>query len=205
VAELLNRHTGLFETAEIVSPIVQQDVDCYVNDWRPPIDAKIEELKQAGLYTLQGVGDHNLEDHHWLWPQKVQDRASQLQWNSYALRCGGRSQGLMFVNVLRRCRVPSQLNEHLVYIDLVSTAPWNRNRLVPRPLYGGVGLGLVVEAILLSHAEGFGGRIGLHALPGAVDFYSTQWPMEAFGPDPSYHSLHYFEMTSARAAEFLGS
>jgi hypothetical protein len=28
----------------------------------------------------------------------------------------------------------------------------------------------------------------------------TQWRMESLGPDPLYSDLHYFEMTSERAA-----
>lgn len=200
---LQNRLTGQEEQAQIATPIEQVDVNCYLTEWLPVLDATIDDLKSTGQYTRQGVAQRNVEDAHWMWADKVQQRARQLQWNSFALRCDGKTQGLMFVDMLRRCRLPSQQNLHMVYIDLVSTAPWNRPGLTALPIYRGVGAVLVAEAILLSDAEGFGGRIGLHALPRAESFYRTQWKMESFGPDPAYGNLPYFEMTAERATEFL--
>lgn len=202
---LQNRISGQDEEAEIASPMSQQDINCYLSDWRPVLNGKINELKHSGQHTYEGLREHNVEDAYWKWPEKMIDRAGQLQWNSYALRCGGKTQGLMFVNLLRRCRHPSQTNEHLVYIDLVSTAPWNRPRLAPNPMYRGVGLVLITEAILQSRDEDFGGRIGLHALPGSEAFYRDKLRMELIGPDPDYQDLLYFEMTEAHATEFLGS
>lgn len=202
---LQNRVTGQEEPAEVISPISQTDINCYLSDWRPVLESKVDELKRTGQYTLEGLRKHNVEDAHWLWPEKVIDRAGQLQWNSYAVRCNGKTQGLMFIDLLRRCRHASQLNEHLVYIDLVSTAPWNRARLVSNPLYRGVGIVLITEAILQSLDEDFDGRIGLHALPGSEPWYRQELNMESLGPDPTYHGLHYFEMTKDRATEFLSS
>ncbi|MCX4141119.1 GNAT family N-acetyltransferase [Paraburkholderia sp. SEWSISQ10-3 4] len=200
---LQNRLTGKEELAQVVTPIEQFDVNCYLADWKPVLDAEIDNLKRTGQYTRQGVARRNVEDAHWLWAEKVQDRARQLQWNSHALRCGGKTQGLMFVDMLRLCRLPSQQNMHMVYIDLVSTAPWNRPGLTAHPVYRGVGNVLVTEAILHSVDEGFGGRIGLHALPRAESFYRDQWKMVCLGPDPQYSSLPYYELTTERATEFL--
>jgi len=200
---LQNRITGQEEPLQLVTPIQQMDTDCYVADWRPLLDAKINELKCTGLYTRAGVAQHNVEDAHWLWPEKVKQRAGQLQWESYAVRCDGQTQGLMYLDMLRRCRLPSQQNLHMVYIDLLSTAPWNRPGFTPHPKYRGVGGVLMTEAIIHSEAEGFGGRVGLHSLPNAEDFYRTQWKLESLGPDPNYHNLIYFEMTTERAIEFL--
>ncbi|WP_186074193.1 hypothetical protein [Burkholderia gladioli] len=202
---LRNRITGAEVVGEIASPIDASDVECYVTQWKPISDRKIEELKAAGNYTREGVAEHNVEDAHWEWSEKVRDRAGQLQWNSYALRCEGRTQGLMFVNMVHRCRLESQKNMHMVYIDLLATAPWNRRRLSPAPLYRGVGDTLMLEAILLSSEQEFGGRIGLHALPNAVDFYQNQWGMVCMGTDPNYHELPYFELTTEQAAEILRS
>ena len=203
MAILVNRLTTLDEPAQVVSPIDQQDIDCFLSEWKPVLDAKIAELKQAGLYTRQGVADHNVEDAHWEWPAKLHKRAGILQWASYAVRCGGRTQGLMFLDMLPKCRHASQANKHMVYVDLVSTAPWNRPVLAQQPLYRGVGFVLITEAILHSQAEGFDGRIGLHSLPRAEKFYRDQLGMEPLGPDSQHHDLHYFEMTSANADAFL--
>lgn len=200
---LRNRHTGEEEAASIASPIAQGDIDCYAAEWKPVLDSKVEELKRLGQYTKDGVALHNVEDAHWEWPRKVLERAKELRWNSFAVRCAEKTQGMMFVDMVHRCRLAAQSGAHMVYIDLVSTAPWNRPRLSPRPVYRGVGEVLMTEAILLSRDEGFDGRIGLHALPGASDFYRVQWGMEALGADASYDELHYFELTSERAVAFL--
>lgn len=200
---LQNRLTGLVEPAQVITPIQQPDVDCFIADWRPILDAKIDELKRTGLYTLAGVSQHNVEDAHWTWPEKVKQRTGQLQWESFALRCDGRTQGLLYIDMLRRCRLPSQQNLHMVYIDLLATAPWNRRGLTPHPQYRGVGEVLMTEAIFHSNDEGFGGRVGLHSLPTAEQFYRTQWGMESLGPDPDYYGLTYFELTTERATEFM--
>ena len=202
--QLLNRVTGEYELAEVISPIAPQDLSDFQSHWLPPIMGRIEELKRAGTFTREALGEHNLEDFHWEWPRKCQERTS-LEWNSFAVRCGGRTQGLMFVNMLRRCKAETHANQHMVYIDLVSTAPWNRPRLSGAPLYRGVGLVLVTEAVVLSKEEGFGGRIGLHGLPGAVRFYESECGMQNLGPDSAYGDLPYFEMTSAQAETFLST
>lgn len=200
--ELFNRTTGSFEEALVISPIGQQDIDEYAAQWLPPMLQRVDELRQRGPLTRQMLAENNVEDAHWEWPEKWLARTA-LEWNSFALRCGGRTQGLMFVNLLPRARLPSQATQHLAYIDLLSTAPWNRPRLAPTPTYRGVGALLVTEAILLSKDEGFEGRIALHSLPGAVDFYEHKCGMANLGADPGYHDLPYFEMTPAQAAAFL--
>lgn len=202
---LWNRHTQLYEQADLVERIEETDVACYQRDWLPPLRDKIDELKTSGRYNRQAINESNVEDFHWQWPEKCQARIGKLEWVSFALRCGGSTQGLMFVNLLRRARLPSQLNQHLVYVDLVSTAPWNRPRLSPSPLYGGVGTVLITEAILFSQREGFEGRVGLHSLPGAEPLYRDKFNMDSLGPDTAYDGLSYFELTPQRAAQLLAS
>lgn len=202
---LLNRHTQLLEPAELVERIEPEDITCYQQMWLPPMHAKITELKNAGQLNQQTVSQWNLEDCMWQWPKKCQDRLGKLEWASFALRCGGNTQGLTFLNMLRRARLPSQLNQHLVYIDLVSTAPWNRPRFSPQPLYCGVGTVLITEAILLSRDEGFEGRIGLHSLPGSETVYRDKFGMDCLGPDPTYDNLLYFELTPQQAKKLLTS
>lgn len=200
---LINRHSGLEEQAVVVSPIEQQDIDCYETQWRPILEAKVSALRAQGALTAQILADHNVEDAHWGWPQKFAARSGQLQWNSYAVRCAGQTQGLMYLNVLKRCRLPSQLNEHMIYVDLLATAPWNRHVLTANPLFRGTGLILLTEAIQQSRVDGFDGRIALHALPGAADFYEKRVGMRSMGADHAYDGLLYFEMTGADANAFL--
>ncbi|RZJ85435.1 MAG: hypothetical protein EOO64_00670 [Massilia sp.] len=202
--ELWNRHTQQMEPADLIGRIELEDVTSFVQRWHPPMQAKIDDLRNAGKLTRDEVKNWNVADAHWQWPAKVTARSSHLEWASYALRCGGDTQGLMFVNLVRRCRLPAQFNQHMVYVDLVSTAPWNRPRLMPNPLYGGVGVTMVTEAVIRSLDEGFDGRIGLHALPGAEPLYQ-KLKMDCLGPDPKYDNLPYFEMTPQQAAALLSS
>jgi hypothetical protein len=52
------------------------------------------------------------------------------------------------------------------------------------------------------HEQDFRGRIGLHSLPAAEEFYGTVCGMTDLGRDESYQGLRYFEMTAAQAAAF---
>jgi len=58
-----------------------------------------------------------------------------------------------------------------VYISALATAPWSRPVITNPPTYKGVGGNLVDFAVARSHELGYQGRIGLHALPGALGFY----------------------------------
>jgi hypothetical protein len=202
---LFNRHTRTLDPAEVIETIDENDIACFQREWLPPIQRKVDELKATNQYHAQGVSAGNIEDFQWQWPDKSHDRTGQLEWGSYALRCDGLTQGLMFVNMLRRCRLESQLNQHMVYVDLMSTAPWNRPRLVDNPLYGGVGTVLLTEAILLSQSQEFEGRIGLHSLPGAESLYRDKFRMTCLGADPTYSGLLYFELTPELARALLRS
>jgi len=203
MVELWNRHTKRYEPVELREQIDAEDIACYEQHWLPPMQAKIEELRAAGALNRELVEEWNVADSHWKWGSKFRDRQGQLQWASYALRSEGLTQGMMFLNLLYRCQLQSQLNQHMVYVDLVSTAPWNRSRFTPEPQYGGVGLVLVTEAIVRSYNEGFEGRIGLHSLPGAESLYRDTLRMECLGPDVKADGLPYYEMTPQRAAELL--
>jgi hypothetical protein len=61
----------------------------------------------------------------------------------------------------------------------------------------------VLESSETSEEEGFRGRVGLHALPQAEQFYERGCGMTAVGPDPTKQNLLYFELTSERASELL--
>lgn len=61
----------------------------------------------------------------------------------------------------------------------------------------------MVAAIAFSEQEGFKGRIGLHSLPQAENFYRDRCGMIDLGPDATYQNLRYFEMTPDQAKAFL--
>ena len=103
----------------------------------------------------------------------------------------------------KRGHIKSQLNQHLVYVEYLAVAPWNRPQLFNPPAYKLIGRVMIATAISISINEGFKGRIGLHSLPQADSFYNDKCGMVALGPDPSKDDLIYFEMTPEKANDYL--
>jgi hypothetical protein len=149
------------------------------------------------------MASSSAQHNHWDWRQKVRHYSSRLSHQSFAIECAGVAQGLMIVNTMKRCRIPAQANRHLVYVEYLEAAPWNRGA---GQLYKGVGTVMIAVAIQLSIEEGNQGRVGLHSLPQADSFYGDHCGMTDLGPDTScdaHFPLRYFEMTQAQAAIFL--
>jgi hypothetical protein len=162
-------------------------LDDHKNHWTPLIVAQREQ--------------HG----HWDWEQKWSYYSAQLSYQSFAIDCHGQTQGLMIVNTIKRCRIQQQANKHLVYVEYLEAAPWNRRDTPNWNRFSGVGTVLIAAAIQLSINEGNHGRIGLHSLPQADTFYRDKCGMTDLGPDASYgpDPLRYFEMTKAQAAAFI--
>jgi hypothetical protein len=100
----------------------------------------------------------------------------------------------------------SPSGQDLVYVDFVETAPWNwkESRAGRTPRLKGVGRQLVEIAVRWSLDLDLKGRLGLHALPQADEFYRTACEMNDFGADPAYRGLRYFEFSGQQAKTFLG-
>jgi hypothetical protein len=127
-----------------------------------------------------------------------------LAFRSFGIEADGKMQGLMMVCLTGKlARLDPDRGKPLAYVDFVETAPWNAKEFTASPAYKGVGVRLIQAAARLSIDEGFSGRVGLHSLPQSKPFYTTACQMQALGPDAGYHNLDYFELTAARAAEFL--
>ena len=187
VVYLRDGATGQLVQAELHDSILQRHLDDHKSHWNPLILAKSEQ--------------HG----HWNWEQKWWYFSTQLSYQSFAIECNGQTQGLMIVNTIKRCRIQQQVNKHLVYVEYLEAAPWNRRDIPNWSRLGGVGTVLIAAAIQLSIDEGNHGRIGLHSLPQADTFYRDKCGMTDLGPDPAYnpHPLRYFEMTEAQAAAFI--
>jgi hypothetical protein len=99
-------------------------------------------------------------------------------------------------------RLDPDKGKDLIYIEYLESAPWNLATMVDAPLYGGIGSVLMHAAVQSSFDEGFHGRVGLHALPQAEEFYRDDCEMHCCGPDVSYENLPYYEMTRDAAARF---
>ena len=126
-----------------------------------------------------------------------------------AIEAEGEVQGLMAVETALRPSVLSR-SGWVVYVDFIEAAPWNRREpadrnvsVVQTPRYSGVGTLLLAEAVRMSMGRTANGRVGLHSLPSAEEFYSIRCGMTCLGPDPAYHDLAYFEYPDGVASEWL--
>lgn len=195
---LLNRHTGEEEIAILYQPIAVSNVDDFEKRWHSVMHEKLRTLP-----SQDEVRKANIQDIHWKWREKQQTRSSQLIWDSFAVECAGETQGLMFVRMFAVAQLEEQNGLPLIYIDLVTVAPWNRVGFTDTPLYKGIGPLLLGTAISLSVDVGFKGRVGLHALPQSEDWYRHQGmtELEIDGGHPG--QLVYFEFSSADAMAYV--
>jgi hypothetical protein len=187
---LLNFFALLNRTIQLLQVQNQQVVDAILTE---VTDKHLEDARTLWEPILEGSGQ---DDEYWNWVGKSR-RSKLLPGDElYAIECEGVTQGLMMLDVLKkRCQIESQLRRRLVYISALATAPWNRPLITNPPIYKGVGGNLVDFAIARSHELGYQGRIGLHALPGALGFYrKLRVGLLDCGADPEEpDNLVYFE------------
>jgi len=185
--ELFNRTSKQFEEAALYRGIDQKNADDFELHWKP---------------ALNPSGGTPAEDAHWKWSEKGQFAATSSIYEIFSLECQNMTQGLMFVNLVHYARLDCHKGLELVYVELISTAPWNRQDHKPIPIYKGAGRILLATAISLSHDLEFKGRIGLHSLPGAESWYADTCRMSDLGMDLQ-KKMKYFEYSEAQAAAFL--
>lgn len=196
---LLNRQTLSYETAALFRGIDEKNLLDFEREWRP---AFINRLPPDASSIEQIAAD--AEDAHWDWRLLAELGRNPLLFEMFVVECAERTQGLMLVvKGGHFSRHPDHERADLVYVERLATAPWNRSGFVKTPIYKGIGQLLLATAVDLSFDEELGGRIGLHALPGAETFYRDVLGMTDFGPDRNHHGLCYFEFSEAQAAAFL--
>ena len=200
--DLWDRQTERYVEGELRSPVSIGHTGDFETLWRPIFEKRIAELRAAGRTTIDDFGSSDIQYAYWDWAAMARERAQRFDWSSFAVEVGGVTQGLMFVRPAGFAREPSQARRPIVEVDLLATAPWNRNRLVPNPKYKGVGRLLLMTAVNLSFEEECAGRVGLHALPQAENWYRDRCKMTDLGVDAT--NMRYFEMTEAQARAFLG-
>lgn len=203
---LLNRNTDKFEDATLFKGVSADNLAHIETRWRPLFEMRRREAQQLG----QSMSDINAEDAHWEWGQKMlAAEMDPLIYDIFVLECGFNTQAVMLVRkggLKCICRHPHERpTNRLLYVDFLATAPWNRKKLVSDPTYSGCGRILISTAVNLSFEEESEGRIGLHSLPGAEDFYRRKVGMTDLGPDEHYDGLRYFEISAAMAASMFTS
>jgi len=185
--------------AQVWDAITDQQINDWETLWAKATAEGMVRLADAGI--PRGKWPQSLR---WNWQKKAQASQAVLFKPGFCVMCQDQTQGLMYLDLARyRARLPSQYGKHLVYVDFVESAPWNRADLLGGVKYRGVGSILLRAAIEMSRAENFGGRIGLHALPQSEEWYRTKCGMTDLDLDPGKQNLRYFEMTAQQADAFV--
>ena len=178
--------------ATLIEDVSQEEVRQTDALWKPFLRQMLQDAR------AQGLSPDDLPEHaHWVWERKWRAAAGSSQF--LGVECGGEMQALMVIRADKACRIPDQAGLPLIYVDYLAAAPWNLAGMVVRPRFRGCGYVLIIEAIRLSRQKGYNGRVGLHSLPQAEDFYRKKCGMTDLGQDMDYEGLHYLEMTTAQA------
>ncbi|HXI84563.1 MAG TPA: GNAT family N-acetyltransferase [Verrucomicrobiae bacterium] len=184
--------------ADLLDEIGEQHVALWEETWMPQM---LEAAARLG--AAKAPKSSWPQDLLWNWRLKTDWAKPLLGMRSFCIVCEKSLEGMMMVNLTKTCHLEEQRHKELAYIEFISTAPWNRAKLFGVARYYGVGKILVRAAIELSLREEFEGRIGLHSLPQADDFYRRKCKMSVLGVDAKKENLTYFEMTPEQAKLFL--
>lgn len=197
---LFNVELGEPIEAGLWDAITEQQLADWEAEWNTELLLALRRLNRAGV-----ARKHWPQNRHWDWRKKTECLQRMLANPCFSIVCDGMTQGMMIVDTpSKRCRIESQKGKNLVYVEYIENAPWNRKELLfDPPRYRGIGSVLIWAAIKLSKEEGFKGRIGLHSLPQAHNFYANTCSMTDLGTDLNYQGLHYFEMTEEQAVAFI--
>ena len=163
------------------------------------VESAWSPVRQELARTMELEGEP-LEHEHWDWTRK-KERVARGDTVLSAVICEAAVQGIIGVAAKPRKAVLAS-GQDALYVDYVEAAPWNLGSGGSSPRYSGVGTLLLIEAIALSQMYQMSGRVGLHSLPQAEDFYESR-KMKRLGPDPSYYDLVYFEYDATVALELL--
>ena len=159
-----------------------------------------KHISDFETFWKQRLQNSSEEDSHWSWIDKF-FKLSTPNYERLALECEAITQGLMILE-LDCYRSLLESTKNLVYVDYLTIAPWNRRSIENPPMYKGVGSSLLKLAIERSFDLDYKGRIGLHSLPGAENFY-RKFGMVDLGYDSNKQGLRYFEISSDQAEKIL--
>jgi hypothetical protein len=169
IFQVLNRQ----RVTALLCSMTEAHLEAFERDWKPLLLNSIEE------------------DQYWEWRSKQRIYGPQLGAESYAIEYQGQLQGLMLIQPLGY-RSWFDSDRRIVYVHSLATAPWNRPTIQNPPAYRLLGGTLLEFARYRSQELGYGGLVGLHALPSAESFY-RRMEMDECGPDSDKEDLVYFE------------
>jgi|GEM_PF-2707144 len=157
------------------------------------------KIKEARLADGLSFPEHS----HWNWEIKGKQAELYSSFQTlFAIEHDGEIEGLMIVDfVMFLAKLPPDKGEPILYIRYIETAPHN---LYEEPRhFRGIGYTLYSTAVQYSIHKKCGGRVGLHSLPQAEDFYLNRCHMTQMDKDPGYENLRYFESTQEQSRHFL--
>ena len=161
----------------------------------------IERKKNEEAILAAGLA---LPEHsHWDWELKAKQAEMFSGFQTlFAIECEGEIEGLMIVDfAMFLAKLPPDKEKSILYISYIETAPHN---LYEEPRhYKGIGYTLYRTAVQYSLDKQCEGRVGLHSLPQAEEFYGKRCQMTPLDKDPSHQNLRYFESTQEQSRHVL--
>lgn len=200
--ELIKKATSEFCSAELHTELRVQDLFLVERSWSNERARLMAELLRKGIERKTWP-----ESIHWDWSRKAPE-LQLLSAGGFGIVCDNEWQGVMLTKTVGcSAMVGADKGKPVVYIDFVESAPWNWTiqAISQSPRFKGIGTLLIRESIEQSLKEGFHGRVGLHALPQAEQFYGSVCGMTRVGPDHHKQNLVYFEFTRQQAGVFLSA
>lgn len=192
---------------DLVEGLDPAHLDFMNTRWKPLLIARrdkalldfftLPKAQQTDAVWRQKESIYGAPDAHWDWAQKCA-LAPQSNSRVFGLLNGADVEGAMVIKLGETSRLGGS-DEPLLYVDFVSTAPWNRSPIQNPQRFNGLGRVLMGAATAISIAEGLDGRCGLHSLVAAEGFY-RKIGMTDLGPDATKGNLRYFEFDAAAAS-----
>lgn len=182
---------GVQINSELILGVTIDEVDDATALWSPVLDNLEQSIKDR------------VEHRHWDWSRKARAISQSRGYFIAGVRTQGEMQALvLWDEEFHYTKHPLQLGSPLVYVQFLTTAPWNDREIVTSPRYRGAGTLLLRSVVERSHDLGYKGRLGLHSLPQAERFYSEKCLMDDLGID-AIKNLRYFEFTPILAQNFI--
>lgn len=184
--------------ATLHTDLAPVDLSLLERTWSPERVTLFNELEKASIPRQDRP-----QSLHWDWGKKVPE-LKLLEARGFGVLCEGGWQGAMMTKTASNVsRLEATRRKPLVYVDYLELAPWNW-KVTPlgrQSDYGGLGTLLFLQSVVQSVEEGFGGRVGLHALPQAETFYASLG-LKRVAHDDSKR-LPYYELDSEGANRLM--
>jgi hypothetical protein len=120
----------------------------------------------------------------------------------FSLGTPNSTEALMLVRVGHVSRCDAGHRDPSIYVGFLEVAPWNRASSQERR-FSGIGPVMLRTACDLSFQRGYDGRVGLHSLKAAEEFYRR---LGFRGLDcPNEYNELYMELDVAASRQFLGA